>query len=175
MTRRPLRHGVPILGICFGGQLLATILGARVERNPVRRSAFTPARLTEAGVDDPLTAGFGHDFHVFHWHNDTFRVPHGAQLLVEGETCTNQLFRRGRAAAVQFSFRGHCDDVARWCVEYADEMTAEAKTTDELTTQFASHADEFRRLNKLFIENFSAFRNRRMSKPRAPRFPRARE
>ena len=39
-----IASGMPVLGICLGGQLIARALGARVSRNPRRRSAGTISR-----------------------------------------------------------------------------------------------------------------------------------
>ena len=40
---------------------------------------------------------------VFHWHGDTFTIPHGAIRLAESDACVNQGFLyQGRVLALQF-------------------------------------------------------------------------
>lgn len=100
-----LARGVPVLGICLGAQMLARVLGAPVRRAPVRELGFKPVRLTQAGTTDPLLGAFGRSACVFQWHEDTFDLPKGAELLAAGDTVTNQAFRHGdRAWGVQFHF-----------------------------------------------------------------------
>ena len=149
-----LRHDTPLLGICFGGQMIAKILGARVEKNPVKEIGIYSAQLTEAGANDPLFAGFEREFNVFHWHGDTFRVPSGVELLVKGETCTNQAFRKGRAVALQFHVETTPADIPVWCDEYADEMVEVGKSKEELIAQFATHADRLAMLTPVLLGNF---------------------
>ena len=74
-TRRWIRNAalseVPILGVCLGGQLLATALGGSVG----------PALCPEIGVhdvfriakDDPLFSGLPGRFTAFGWHEDEFQ------------------------------------------------------------------------------------------------------
>ena len=54
------RAGVPVLGICYGHQLLAEALGGRVGDNPRGREIGTVEVRTRAGAaGDPLLAGLG--------------------------------------------------------------------------------------------------------------------
>src|SRR5579859_659293 len=73
----------PTLGICLGAQLIATALGAEVERGPVREVGFAAVALTDEGRRSPLSALEGAP--VLHWHGDGFVVPEGAVLLAETE------------------------------------------------------------------------------------------
>ena len=50
-----VRQDTPTLGICFGGQLLARVLGAEVTRNEVREIGIYTASLTDEGAADPLS------------------------------------------------------------------------------------------------------------------------
>jgi len=149
-----VRHDLPLLGICLGGQMLAKVLGAQVVKNDVREIGLYRACLTEAGKADPIFAGFDDEFDVFHWHNDTFAIPYGATLLAEEETCRNQAFRKGNAVALQFHLEPRPEDIPLWCDEYSDELTAENKTKDDLVSAFADKADRLKELNFRLVKNF---------------------
>jgi GMP synthase-like glutamine amidotransferase len=149
-----VRRDRPLLGICYSGQMLARILGAEVTRNPVREIGMYTCRLTDEGASDGLFAGFEREFPVFHWHADTFQVPHGATLLAEGEDCRNQAFRKNNAVAIQFHPEPRPDEVPLWCDEFQDELAEEDKTKAEIVADFNRQAGEIRRLTCLLVENF---------------------
>lgn len=153
-TAEVVRRDIPLMGICFGGQMLAQILGAEVKRNETKEIGIYPCRLTDEGATDRLFAGFQKEFDVFHWHADTFAIPHGASHLAEGDECRNQAFRKNNAVAVQFHLEPRADEIPQWCDEYADELTEEGKTKADITEAFNRNADEIRRLNHRLIRNF---------------------
>lgn len=149
-----VRRRTPVLGVCFGGQMLARIHGARVEKNDVREIGIYDASLTAAGKSDPLFKGFPPAFKVFHWHGDTFRIPFEAVHVVEGISCRNQAFRLGNAVGVQFHLETTAEDVPRWCDEYLQELEEESKTKDEIVAEFESHEKDLRVLSDKLLGNF---------------------
>lgn len=100
MILKAVQEGIPFLGICLGGQLLANALGGSVRRQPPAKMGFLDVQLMEAGREDPLYHGFPGYEHAFHWHEDTFQVPGDATLLSIHETSPveNRAFRYGRRA-----------------------------------------------------------------------------
>ena len=91
LVRRRIEQDKPLLGICFGGQMLSRTLGGEVTRQAAPHIAWeTP----ESEVEE-LRAP---------WvllHNDAFTVPPGAELLAEADHAPIA-FRYGRAWGVQF-------------------------------------------------------------------------
>jgi GMP synthase-like glutamine amidotransferase len=115
LMRQAVDAGMPVLGICLGAQVLARALDARVYRAPVRELGFKQVRITEAGQADPLLGGFHSGDRVFQWHEDTFDLPDGAELLAAGDDVQVQAFRIGRNAwGVQFHFEVDAEGVDAW-------------------------------------------------------------
>jgi len=121
-TRRWIRNGVlrglPFLGICLGGQLLASALGAAVDRQARPELGVHDVYLTEAARRDPLFSGLPGRLAVFGWHEDRFELPSGAVPLAGSIACTYQAFRFGTAAyGLQFHPEVRAGDLATWeCV-----------------------------------------------------------
>ena len=96
--RVTVQREIPFLGICLGGQLLASALGAQVRRHTHTEIGFSDVRLTPQGQHDPLFANFEGLQSVYQWHEDTFALPQQAVLLATNEQTENQAFRVGRNA-----------------------------------------------------------------------------
>jgi GMP synthase-like glutamine amidotransferase len=77
---------IPVIGHCFGGQILAKALGGRI----------TPSQNAEIGWSSIQSAAldwFGAtQFPMFQWHFETFSIPAGSDLLATGSMCPNQAF-----------------------------------------------------------------------------------
>jgi GMP synthase-like glutamine amidotransferase len=96
-------HGLAVLGICLGAQIIAAALGARVYANPVREIGWWPLQLLPAAADSPLFRGFPAQVEVFHWHGDTFDLPPGVAHIARSAACAHQAFvYRERVVGLQF-------------------------------------------------------------------------
>ena len=153
-VRRCLDAGRPAFGVCGGGQLLARLLGAPVTASPRTEVGRTAMRLTEAGRRDPLLAGFPARFDVFEWHCDSFGLPCDASLLVEGDVCRHQVFRRGNVVAVQFHLEVVSADVARWADADPGTLAAGGATREQVVAECRALEDGMGRLADLLLENF---------------------
>lgn len=93
MARDAHAAGVPMLGVCFGGQLLAHALGGSVDRSPTPEIGWYGIDSTRT---DLVPAG-----PWFQWHFDRFRVPVAAQEIARNGNAP-QAFVLGRTMAIQF-------------------------------------------------------------------------
>ena len=96
---------VPVLGVCYGHQLLAHAFGGRVGfRDQGRESGTFPVRLTHEGRQDRLLGQLPESFpaHLTHAQS-VLSLPPQAMLLAQSEGEPHQAFRIGRHAwGVQF-------------------------------------------------------------------------
>lgn len=78
-----LNFDVPILGICYGMQLIAEIFGGKVKYSGEREYGF--ARVTTR--ENPLFSGLPRRFNVWMSHGDTVtKVPPGAEVIAATKT-----------------------------------------------------------------------------------------
>ena len=148
------RQNLSYLGICGGAQMLAKVLGAEVKPNPIKEIGTYRLSLTEGGKKDPLFAGFDNAFDVFQWHGDTFKVPFGADLLVEGTDCRNQAFRKGNLVGLQFHLEAPLEEASVWCDRNAHELVEVGRTREQVLAGYQPFADTAKRLNFRLLDNF---------------------
>jgi GMP synthase (glutamine-hydrolysing) len=126
------------LGICLGGQLLARAFGARVDRHPdgANEIGYYPLRPTALG-----RAFFPEELYVYHWHQEGFELPHGAELLATGEAFPNQAFRLGhRAYGLQFHPEVRPADARAWMEDVCDSLQRPgAQSREQQESGFARH------------------------------------
>ena len=117
---------VPLLGHCFGGQLMARALGA-----PVRRHAWPDVGWRHLKPTPHADGLFGslQDIVAFNWHHETFGIPAGAQRILFGTHCLNKGFRIGPHLAFQCHFEVTPDIVHAWCAHGQAELARTAGPT----------------------------------------------
>lgn len=143
--------GVPYLGICLGGQLLALVLGASVSRGANGEKGIHAVSLSPAGGSDPLFAGISSPFVTFQWHNDTFAIPAGGILLASSPACPHQAFRVGnRAWGLQFHPEATREIVAAWAC-WSHETAPHAA---RFVAEFAAAEPAFRKASRRLLANF---------------------
>jgi GMP synthase-like glutamine amidotransferase len=108
LVRTAVDRDVPVLGVCFGGQELAAVLGGRVSRGARAEIGWTSIRTSEP---DAVPAG-----PWFQWHYDVIDPPDGAVTVADNAVCV-QAFRYGRHLALQFHPEVTRAIIASWITE----------------------------------------------------------
>ena len=117
LAREALAAGIPTLGICLGGQLLAAVADGAVEgRHGRPERGSTTIETTDAAADDALFADIPRQISMIENHEDSITaLPAGAVLLASSADHTNQAFRLGAAAwGLQFHPEVGAADLAAW-------------------------------------------------------------
>jgi GMP synthase (glutamine-hydrolysing) len=100
-----LAKDIPMLGVCYGHQLMAAAFGGVSDYHPAGRESGTrTVRLTQAGQQDPLLSQLPASFAAHLTHAQSVMVaPHGATVLAHNSHDAHQALRYGpRQWSVQF-------------------------------------------------------------------------
>jgi GMP synthase-like glutamine amidotransferase len=136
LIHRAVQRDMPVLGHCFGSQLCAKALGARVY--PMSAKEIGWHRMTREAspvVDEWLGPDSGDTFEVFAWHHDAFELPTDATPLYSSEFCPQQAFARGNLVATVAHNEVTPDLLARWVDIYGydmDPVSTTVQTPDEV-------------------------------------------
>lgn len=135
LLRDAARDDVPVLGICFGGQLLARILGGSSFRGELAEIGWLPVRTDDASLvpDGPW----------FQWHFDSFTPPPGARLIADSPAGP-QAYTIGRSLGVQFHPEVTPEIMDAWVAAYRHELDREGVDPDRLLQETYRRADDTR-------------------------------
>ena len=114
-VRRAHAGGQPVLGICFGGQVLSAALGGTVSRAPTPEFGWLSL---DSDLPGELSPG-----PWFQWHYDRFTVPEGATEIARNETGP-QAFCMGRSLGLQFHPEVDSGLLAEWIEIGGEELRA---------------------------------------------------
>lgn len=145
LLRRAVDADVPVLGLCFGGQMLARVLGGTVYRSDVAEIGWLPVRTT-----DPELIPEGP---WFQWHFDAFTMPPDARLIAESDVGP-QAFVAGRSLGLQFHPEVTAEIMDDWVREYRHELDAEGVDPDVILADTARMAERNRRSAWQLLERF---------------------
>ncbi len=159
LLRHLVEQDIPYLGICLGGQLLASAMGATVARHSMTELGFYEVHLTEEGKSDPLFQGLPDYQQVFHWHEDIFDIPRGGAKLATSENAPNQAFRVGRRAyGVQYHIELTPAMLDNW-LHFPDYMKEIVKVSgqealDEIERERITRYPIFLEHSRIVFKNF---------------------
>lgn len=130
LMRDAIERGVPIIGHCLGGQLLAKTLGATVWRSPCKEMGWLPVQ-----VEDRALAGewIGSQApgELFHWHGDAFDLPAGASNLLSTPLTANQAFVFARQGVEHLGMQFHIEMTPELVAAWAAEPAADLEIAEE--------------------------------------------
>jgi len=145
LLRRAVDAEVPVLGLCFGGQMLARVLGGEVYRSSDSEIGWLSVKST-----DPEMVPEGP---WFQWHFDTFALPPGATLMAETDVGP-QAFVMGRSLGLQFHPEVTTEIMTDWVREYRHELDADGVDPDALLEETRRRAVDSKRMSLRLMDWF---------------------
>ncbi len=142
-----LSCGIPVLGICFGAQLLAKVLGASVAPGTNSEIGMVPVSLTESGRTDPVFGSMPRTFPVFQWHGEGMTLPPGGTHLAASEDFSVQAFKmNNRVYGLLFHLELEEDGVRALCRECPQDVQRSGLSPEMIQAQSLPHLPELHEL-----------------------------
>lgn len=134
--------GIPVIGHCLGGQLMARAFGGQVQRLPRPEIGWLPLQVSDLSLAREWLGDSG-DVTVYQWHYDSFTgLPPGAQLLASSAACAHQAFAIGPHLAMQFHIEITSAKIDTWLAApgtvYPDAVVAGLPTVESPEAMRAS-------------------------------------
>jgi len=145
LYQQAIEADVPILGLCFGGQMLARVLGSRLFRAGQAEIGWLPVR-----THHPELVSTGP---WFQWHFDTFTAPPGAKLIAETDAAP-QAFISGRSLGLQFHPEVTPEIMDEWVRAYPHELEAEGVDPQGLLAETRQRAAQSRQTTWRLFDRF---------------------
>lgn len=150
-------RGLPMMGVCFGSQILASALCGRdqVFRRDSCEIGYKDLTLHPPVGTDPMMQGIADNgLRMFIWHNDEVRHDHpDMRLLASSDLCPNQIWRfRDRPI---WGIQGHPEITAAiapaWFEQNRARMERDGADVEELKRE-AQETEQARSLLRRFAE-----------------------
>ncbi len=133
-------RGVPVLGLCLGGQLLAAALGGRSELGGTTEIGLSYVERTDEGLVDPVISQIGAPsdrIPAAQWHQDHITVlPDGATVLLRNAACAVQAFRvNGNAYGLQMHPEVDAHAFDGWAVEDDEALARSGRSMADASAE----------------------------------------
>ena len=154
----------PLLGLCFGSQLLASAAGGRIYKAETGEFAWTKVDMLPAAANDPVIGTLGETVDAFQFHYDNIELPKNAVLLGESNG-TIEAFRVGSSAwATQFHPEVGLSQQLAWLSTYRGAFIREGIDINEQIAKSHELAASYRKqawdLSEAFAKQVLAFHSR---------------
>ncbi len=143
--REALDNDVPVLGLCFGGQLLARVAGGRSFRSDRAEIGWAPVQSNDPDLIPPGP--------WFNWHFDSFTLPPGAKLIAETDVGP-QAYVIGRSLGLQFHPEVTPEIMDAWVKSYRHELDGDGVDPDALLEETHRIAPEVRKRSEHLFNHF---------------------
>ncbi|MBM3860355.1 MAG: type 1 glutamine amidotransferase [Verrucomicrobia bacterium] len=156
LIENALHNSKPVLGVCLGSQLLASVLGAPVTKGKQKEIGWHEVTLDFEARRDALFNHLPHAFMALHWHGDVFELPRSAVLLASSALTPHQAFRHGfHAYGLLFHMEMSRKQIAEMTVTFADELQAAGGDAQTLLNEADRHLKLLQEIGATVFERWA--------------------
>ncbi len=141
LIRLAADRGVPMMGVCLGGQLIAKALEAQITRGRTMEVGWHVIEQVPEAAGHPWLQGLPDRFEAFHWHAWSFDVPTGATALLRSRCYEQQAFVLNNIFAMQFHLEITAEMIQDWTLRYSGDVAQPSDCVQE-PHEMRSHLDE---------------------------------
>lgn len=154
LVREAHEREMPVVGICFGSQLVARALGGTVE--PLDGGVelgWIPVELNHLGREDVLHAGIPWSSLQPSWHRDhVAKLPDGARVLATSPRCIQCWAAGLRTYGIQYHPEVYPETLESWATDEPKDLEEAGITLDELRQQTREQFPTCLRLSQRLFE-----------------------
>ena len=178
LIEKGLEQDIPLMGHCLGGQLISKVCGARIHTNPLPEIGWHRCQLqdnqtardwlgdlvarnsrarnsTAGNMAEAARSDAPETIQMFHWHFETFELPHSAQLLYSSAHCRNQAYVMGDSVLAMQSHVEMTEDMVRsWVQSWETRLPTEfasVQSAEQILDNLQHNIQELRQVaNQLY-------------------------
>ena len=144
LIKRAIEQELPLMGVCFGAQLISKALGATISTASIMETGWHQISLDTSSLSAAPPLNLDNSFEAFEWHEDTFTIPAGANPIFKGLNLPNQGYVYGKILCMQFHLEMTEHMIHEWLGRYNDCLPEPSKSVQ-------SHEQITSRLNERLI------------------------
>ena len=144
LIQRAIEKDMPIMGVCFGAQLISKALGADISTATNMEAGWHQIKADTSKFAGNHDIKLDDSFEVFEWHEDTFSIPDGATPIFSGRNIENQGYLYNKIIAMQFHLEMTEHMIHQWLKRYCEcmpEATQYAQSPEQITERLEQRLD----------------------------------
>jgi GMP synthase-like glutamine amidotransferase len=159
LIRRAAERHLPVLGHCFGSQLISKALGGVVRPMAAKEIGWHSVTL----LDNPVTQEWLKDvprtLDILIWHHDAFTLPDGATPLYSSQFCPDQAFVVDNMVAIVAHIEVTGDLLREWLDIYGYDLNPisdSVQTIEEVGRNLEERVPAMQRLTDAIYDRWLA-------------------
>jgi GMP synthase-like glutamine amidotransferase len=149
LMRKAFQQKLPVLGVCFGAQMMSRALGGKVSRGRDMEIGWHPVQGIPDNDQEGWLKGVPERFTAFHWHADTFTLPRGCQWIMESDFYPHQGFAIDDHLGLQFHLEMTAEMVKNWVERYASDLQFSTESRQPAEVVLQDLDQQIARLHKI--------------------------
>ena len=151
LIRRANDKRLPVLGHCFGSQLISKALGGEVRPMTAKEIGWHKVTLLDNPATKEWLEGVPRSLDILIWHHDAFTLPAGATPLYSSRFCPDQAFVIDNMVATVAHVEVTSDLLREWLDIYGydlDPFSDSVQTIEEVGRDLEERVPAMQRLTK---------------------------